>query len=107
MWELYGPPQFHSQNREYFGVFGPVDFWQTVDKKVVIEREKGAFRDMESDSCGTSASRPLSLRFLLCAGERLSSAKRLKSAQCGLAKVAGIGKMEWMVEVCAHPSFPR
>ena len=74
MGELYRPPQFHSQNREYFGVFGPVNFGQTVDGTVVIELEKSAFRDIECDSCGTSASRPLSLRFLLCAGERLSSA---------------------------------
>jgi hypothetical protein len=48
--ELYGPPQFHSQNREYFGVFGPVDFGQTVDGTAVSELEKSAFRDIECDS---------------------------------------------------------
>ena len=107
MGELYRPPQFHSQNREYFGVFGPVDFGQTVDGKVVSEREKSAFRDIECDSCGTASLGPLSLLFLLCAGGRLSSANGLKGAQCGLAKLDWIGKMEWMVEVCAHPFFPR
>ena len=56
MGELYGPPQFHSQNREYFGVFGPVDFGQTVDGTVVSELEKSGFRDIECDSFGTASS---------------------------------------------------
>ena len=56
MWELYRPPQFHSQNREYFGVFGPVDFGQTVDGTVVSELEKSGFRDIECDSFGTASS---------------------------------------------------
>jgi hypothetical protein len=55
MGELYRPPQFHSQNREYFGVFGPVDFGQTVDGTVVSELEKSAFRDIECDSFGTAS----------------------------------------------------
>ena len=55
MGELYRPPQFHSQNREYFGVFGPVNFGQTVDGTVVSEREKSGFRDIECDSFGTAS----------------------------------------------------
>ena len=92
MEELYGPSQFHSQNREYFGVFGPVDFGQTVDGTAVSELEKSAFRDMESDSCETAAPRSLGLCLPVCARGRLFSARRLKSARCGFARLAGIRK---------------
>jgi len=105
MWELYRPPQFHSQNREYFGVFGAVDFGQTVDGTVVIEREKSGFRDIECDSFGTASpgvrdqwsgigKAPLHRLLQLCARGRLFSAKRLKVAQCGLGKLVGIRKKD-------------
>ena len=105
MGELYRPSQFHSQNREYFGVFGPVDFGQTVDGTVVSELEKSGFRDIECDSFGTASpgvrdqgsgigKAPLHRLLQLCARGRLFSAKRLKVAQCGLGKLVGIRKKD-------------
>ena len=84
MGELYRPSQFHSQNREYFGVFGPVNFGQTVDGTVVSEREKSAFRDIECDSCGTAASRSLTLQIPVCARGRVSSARAEKRGRAGV-----------------------
>jgi hypothetical protein len=75
MGELYRPPQIHSENRKYFGVFGAVNFWQTVDGTVVSELEKSAFRDIECDSCGPASPRSLHLRIPVCARGRQSSAR--------------------------------
>jgi hypothetical protein len=38
-----GVPQFHSQNRKYFGDLSQVNIIQTVDGTVVIEREDSVF----------------------------------------------------------------
>ena len=78
MGELYRPPQFHSQNREYFGVFGAVNFIQVVDSNAVTRIEKCAFRDIESDSCGPASPRALTRRFPVCASRGISSAREEK-----------------------------